>query len=132
MSSCSTARGSSVHSHPVLSHPQDQYSISEMVTNDEKTVKKKWKDRSSQIVDDLIQVFESIQEFKAEFLEEAFKKYLEEKELGFGVAMIALRLSLTGLGGGPSLFKIAEIIGKSETIRRLNENSQRILALKGN
>tara|TARA_B100001778_G_scaffold264452_1_gene225299 strand:- start:30 stop:1556 length:1527 start_codon:yes stop_codon:yes gene_type:complete len=99
---------------------------------DEKTVKKKWKDRSSQIVDDLIQVFESIQEFKAEFLEEAFKKYLEEKELGFGVAMIALRLSLTGLGGGPSLFKIAEIIGKSETIRRLNENSQRILALKGN
>ena len=100
---------------------------------DLKTVKKKWKDHSLQIIEDLIQVFESIQEeFKAEIIEDRFKRYLEENDLGFGVAMIALRLTITGKGGGPSLFNIAEIIGKSETLKRLKKNAQRISVLKSN
>ncbi len=98
---------------------------------DSKAVKKKWKDQSAQIVSDLVNVFEAVIEFKAEILEAAFKSYLEEKELGFGIAMIALRLSITGMGGGPSLFDIAEILGKSETLQRLNENPEKITALKG-
>ena len=53
-----------------------------------------------------------------------------QKELGFGIAMIAVRLCLTGLGGGPSLFKIAEIIGKDESIKRLKENLVTINSLK--
>ena len=46
-------------------------------------------------------------------MEADFKAYLEEKEIGFGIAMIALRLSITGMGGDPSLFDIAEVLGKS-------------------
>ena len=97
---------------------------------DVKTVKKKWKDRSAQIVADLVNVFESSSEFNAKELEFNFKEYLEKKELGFGVAMTALRLSITGVGGGPSLFNIAEIIGKTETLKRLQENPDKIIALK--
>ena len=59
------------------------------------------------------------------------QEYLEKKELGFGIAMIAVRLSITGLGGGPSLFNIAEIIGKRETLKRLRENPSLINSLKG-
>ena len=44
--------------------------------------------------------------------------------------MTALRLSMTGVGGGPSLFVIAEILGKSETLNRLNENPKKITDLK--
>jgi glutamyl-tRNA synthetase len=86
---------------------------------DAKTVKKKWKDDSPQIVADLVTVFSNT-EFRNEVLEEAFKTYVEEKELGFGKPMIAIRLSITGEGGGPSLFEIMELIGKEESIKRLN------------
>jgi glutamyl-tRNA synthetase len=86
---------------------------------DVKTVKKKWKEDSPQIVADLITVFSNTA-FKNEDLETAFKNYVEEKELGFGKPMIAIRLSITGEGGGPSLFEIMELIGKEESINRLN------------
>ena len=97
---------------------------------DLKTIKKKWKERSPQIIEGLIKVFENIEIFKADNIEAEFKNYLEENELGFGVAMIAIRLAITGLGGGPSLFNIAEIIGKSETIKRLRESPNIINKLK--
>lgn len=92
---------------------------------DAKTVKKKWKDDSPKIVADLVTVFSNT-EFKAEALESAFKTYVEEKELGFGKAMIAIRLSITGVGGGPSLFEIMEIIGKEESINRMNTGIENI------
>ena len=34
--------------------------------------------------------------------------------------MPGLRLAITGLGKGPDLMKIMEILGKEETVRRLN------------
>ena len=92
---------------------------------DAKTVKKKWKDDSPQIVAELIEVFSNT-EFKNEIIETAFKTYVEEKELGFGKPMIAIRLSITGEGGGPSLFEIMELIGKEESINRLKAGIENI------
>ena len=112
-------------------YPSAKYFFESPTEFDAKTVKKKWKDQSASIVDDLVNLFENLDDFNAAALEEAFKKYLEEKELGFGIAMIALRLAITGVGGGPSLFDIAEIIGKSETLKRLKENPSKIVAQKG-
>lgn len=94
-------------------------------TYDAETVKKKWKDESSKIVADLVTVFNNT-EFKAAILEDAFKKYIEEKGLGFGVAMPAIRLAITGLGGGPHLFDIMEVIGKEESINRLKSGIENI------
>ncbi len=111
-------------------YPSAKYFFESPSDFDAKTVKKKWKEQSAQIVADLVEVFEKSSEFKAEVLEADFKNYLEAKELGFGIAMIALRLAITGVGGGPSLFDIAEIIGKSETLKRLKENPSKIDALK--
>lgn len=85
---------------------------------DAETVKKKWKDESAKIVTDLVAVFSSTT-FIAHDLEAAFKRYVEDNGLGFGVAMIAIRLSITGVGGGPHLFDIMEVIGKEESIKRL-------------
>ena len=92
---------------------------------DAKTVQKKWKDDSPQIVADLIAIFSNT-EFNNEALELAFKTYIEEKELGFGKPMIAIRLAITGEGGGPSLFEIMELIGKEESIKRLNTGIEKI------
>ena len=92
---------------------------------DAKMVKKKWKDDSAQIVEELITVFSNV-EFKSETLETAFKTFVEEKELGFGKPMIAIRLAITGEGGGPSLFDIMELIGEEESIARLNAGIKNI------
>ena len=37
-----------------------------------------------------------------------------------GKLLPVFRLSLTGLGMGPSLFNIASLIGKEETLNRMN------------
>ena len=48
------------------------------------------------------------------------------RELGFGKPMIAIRLAITGEGGGPSLFDIMELIGEEESITRLNAGIKNI------
>lgn len=113
-------------------YPNAKYFFESPEDFDAKTVKKKWKEQSAQIVADLTTIFENVNDFNAADLEVAFKQYLEEKELGFGIAMIALRLCITGVGGGPSLFDIAAVLGKSETIKRLKTNATKIDALKDN
>jgi len=97
---------------------------------DPKMVKKKWKEASKGIANDMADLFEKSSNFDSASSEAAFKAYVEENELGFGVAMIALRLSITGVGGGPSLFDTAEVIGKEDCVERLRANSLLIESLK--
>ncbi len=97
---------------------------------DAKTVKKKWKEKSPQIVADLVDIFDSQTHFTASKLEQAFKNYLEAKELGMGIAMIAIRLTVTGVGGGPNLFEIMQILGKDEALARMKQGIEAIEGLK--
>ena len=53
-------------------------------------------------------------------LEEAVKQYMETKSLGFGQVMPPLRLALVGELKGPHVFDIIEVIGKEDTLRRLD------------
>ena len=62
-----------------------------------------------------------ISDFNSENIEIEFKKYLIEKDLGMGKLLPAFRISLTGLAMGPSLFDIASLIGKEETINRIEK-----------
>ena len=43
-----------------------------------------------------------------------------KNKIGFGQTMKTLRLALVGSLKGPDLFKIIEIIGADETIKRIN------------
>jgi glutamyl-tRNA synthetase len=87
---------------------------------DEKTVKKKWKADTPDIIRELRGILEKVEDFRAEPLEQAFRDFLEEKGLGFGKVMPNLRVLLTGKGAGPSIFEIAAIIGKEETLARID------------
>lgn len=104
---------------------QGTYFFTSPKVYDEDTVKKKWKENSSEIVADLITNFDATN-FTATDLETSFKKYVEDKGIGFGVAMISIRLAITGVGGGPSLFEIMEVIGKEESINRLKKGIENI------
>lgn len=100
-------------------YEQGNYLFHKPTQYDEKTISKKWKDDSPVIITNFIPILKSTHSFDSAHLESAFKKYIEENEIGFGKAMIALRIVLTGVGGGPSLFDIMEILGTQETIYRL-------------
>lgn len=91
---------------------------------DEKSVSKKWKgEESANIVKDLITRFES-EEFKADVLEASFKAYLGETGIGFGQAGPVLRIAVVGTMTGPSVFEMMEVLGKEETLRRMNKTIQ--------
>lgn len=51
---------------------------------------------------------------------------LEELDIKMGKAMPALRLALTGVGGGPDLMEIIEVIGRAETTQRIENALERL------
>ncbi len=86
---------------------------------DAKTVKKRWKEGTSEMMADLITVLKTVDDFSSENTESTVKDWIEEKELPMGKVMNAFRLSIVGAGKGPHMFDIISIIGKDETINRL-------------
>jgi glutamyl-tRNA synthetase len=93
---------------------------------DAKTIKKKWKETTPAIIEALIVKFEGINDFSAENVEVAFKEYLTDNEVGMGAVLPNFRVLVTGKGMGPSMFQIASILGKEETLNRLKAGLQRV------
>jgi len=54
-------------------------------------------------------------------METLIKDWMTQNEIGMGKVMQPFRLSLVGALKGPHLFDIAEMIGKQETIKRLEK-----------
>ena len=92
----------------------------------EKIVRKKWKETTPQVMQELILLLEKINDFKSEQIEAQFKVFLEERNLGFGAVLPNFRLAVTGAGAGPSMFKISEILGKQEVLSRIKTAIQNI------
>ncbi len=93
---------------------------------DEKTIRKKWKEGTPAIIEAMIQKFEEIEDFSTENVESAFKSYLSDNELGMGAVLPNFRVLVTGKGMGPSMFQIASILGKAETLSRLKDGLQKM------
>jgi glutamyl-tRNA synthetase len=98
---------------------EGRYYFEAPTSYDEKTIRKKWKEDTPKYVLELKDRLAGLADFSPENIEEAFKKYLEENGLGMGRLLPAFRVCLTGLGMGPSLFDIASLLGKEETIKRM-------------
>ena len=99
-------------------------------TYDEQTVSKKWKEDSAVILGEWKGVLETIKPFNHENIETAFKSFLADKNLGIGAVLPLFRLLLTGTGMGPSMFEIAEFLGKEESLLRINQGLTAVEALK--
>ena len=53
-------------------------------------------------------------------LEEKIKKYCEEQQIKIGDMNHILRVATTGVTVGPGVFECLAILGKDETLRRLD------------
>ncbi|MDQ1772361.1 glutamate--tRNA ligase [Labilibaculum sp. A4] len=87
---------------------------------DAKTVKKGWKEDTPALVTELKGILEGIEDFSSANSEEIVKEWITAKEIGFGKVMNPFRLAVVGAGKGPHMFDIIEILGKKETIARLD------------
>ncbi|MGK0127805.1 MAG: glutamyl-tRNA synthetase, partial [Candidatus Azotimanducaceae bacterium] len=86
---------------------------------DAKASKKQWKPETGQLMKKLCLVLDSVNDFSSSNIETVVKEWLTENELGFGKVMPPFRLALVGAMSGPHLFDITELIGKEETIKRI-------------
>ena len=105
---------------------EGKYYFSAPTSYDEKTIRKKWKEDTPKYVSELKDKLSVLSDFSSENIEVEFKKYLEKNELGMGRLLPAFRVCLTGLGMGPSLFDIASLLGKEETIKRMETALEKI------
>ncbi|MDL2243251.1 glutamate--tRNA ligase, partial [Bacteroidales bacterium OttesenSCG-928-J19] len=88
---------------------------------DEKTVKKRWKENTPALMEELITVLQSIEDFSAHNSESIVIPWIQEKEYNMGAVMNAFRLALVGESKGPHIFDITEMLGKDETIDRIRK-----------
>ncbi|WP_293891868.1 glutamate--tRNA ligase [Flavobacterium sp.] len=87
---------------------------------DEKAAKN-WKEDTSALMSELILVIDTIDDFTSANIETNVKDWMTQNEIGMGKVMQPFRLSLVGALKGPHLFDIVELIGKDETIKRLEK-----------
>ena len=88
---------------------------------DEKTVQKRWKAETPGQMLELCEVLSGIETFSSENTEEIVKQWITDKEYNLGGVMNAFRLSVVGESKGPHMFDITAVIGKDDTIKRLNK-----------
>jgi len=87
---------------------------------DEKAAKN-WKEETPNLMQQLISVLSTIGDFTSVNIEKNVKDWMTKNEIGMGKVMQPFRLSLVGALKGPHLFDIVELIGKDETIKRLEK-----------
>jgi glutamyl-tRNA synthetase len=86
---------------------------------DEKTVKKRWKEDSPREMTELMHVLEGIDDFSIENQEKIVMDWIAAKGYHTGNIMNAFRLTLVGEGKGPHMFDISWVLGKEETLARM-------------
>ncbi len=69
----------------------------------------------------LVDVISNNSEFEVETLQTEIKGWITSNNIGFGKIMMPLRLALVGALQGPDVFDIMYIIGKQETLQRIEK-----------
>ena len=93
---------------------------------DEKTVAKRWKADSPQVMKELADVLKGIDDFSVEGQEPIVMAWVNEKGYKLGDVMNAFRLCLVGEGKGPGMFDISAFLGKEETLKRIEKAIQQL------
>lgn len=95
-----------------------------------KVVRKRWKDDSQKLGLEFCDEISKLDAFTMENIEAALRQVAEKNEVGGGRVIHPVRLAVTGVGVGPGLFEILQILGKEAVIRRLKKGAEIIPGLK--
>ena len=93
---------------------------------DEKAFKKAIKDDTKSIMTEVKSIINNIENFEVETLQNDVKGWITSNNIGFGKVMMPLRLALVGALQGPDVFDIMYMIGKNETVKRIDNLIEKI------
>ena len=109
---------------------------------DEKSLKKRWKEESPKQMTELLELLSSVseeewhrsREEKDEngnvvlrwHLDDVVMPWIAAKEYGVGIVMNAFRICLVGAARGPHIWNITDVLGKAETLNRVQTALQLI------
>ena len=88
---------------------------------DEKASKKAFKEGTKELMSKLVEIINNVEDFSVEILQTDIKGWITSNEIGFGKVMMPLRLALVGALQGPDVFDIMFMIGKEETVNRIEK-----------
>ena len=88
---------------------------------DEKASKKAFKEGTKELMSKLVEIINNVEDFSVETLQTDIKGWITSNEIGFGKVMMPLRLALVGALQGPDVFDIMFMIGKAETVNRIEK-----------
>ncbi|MEX2335740.1 MAG: glutamate--tRNA ligase [Fulvivirga sp.] len=93
---------------------------------DEKAANKAWQEETDKVMMAVIMILHETKPFQQEELSNRVKGWVTRANIGFGRVMQPLRLALVGEMKGPDIFAIMEILGKEETITRIENAIKRL------
>lgn len=86
---------------------------------DDKTVRKKWSPIAVEILSEFKDLVIDIEEFTAVKAKQSLIEIVNNKEAKLGAVMPTLRVALTGMGSGPDLLEIMDLLGSAEISKRI-------------
>lgn len=90
-------------------------------TYDEKMVSKRWKEDTPEVLGKFVKAMEPVNPFTSGNIHDQVVNFLQDNELGMGQVMPLVRLALVGSGMGPGVTEMMEVIGKEESLARINK-----------
>lgn len=102
-------------------YQQSAYFFEQPKEYDVNSVKPKWTDAKAEFFNAFINLMDKTETFEPTELETTFKTLAEEKGIKAGELLLPFRIMLVGGKFGPHVFDIATLLGKEETIRRIEK-----------
>lgn len=93
---------------------------------DPKAVKKRWSAETPAIMTELIDRLNALDDFSSQAAEQPILDWITAKGYHMGNVMNAFRLAVVGECKGPHMFDITELLGREESIRRIQLAIERL------
>ena len=98
---------------------QGYFFFQKPTTYDSKASKKAFKEDTPGVLLTVCDILNKLPAFDSETISKEVKAWLNTTQMGFGKVMMPLRLALVGAMQGPDVFEIAAVLGKKETVSRI-------------
>jgi len=95
-------------------------------TYEEQNLKKRWKDASAELLNKLKERFEQLDNPSKEDFEKALDEIASQLSINKGQLVHPLRIAVSGVGEGPGVYDIVSVLGKDETISRINTTLKKL------
>ncbi len=99
---------------------QGQFFFEKPENYDEKVIRKKWNENNKALLEKMATSMESLGNWEAEKIKADLETTAESQGAGLGQVMQLLRVCTTGRPAGADLMMTMQILGKEETLQRIN------------